>query len=90
MIVLIRLSLLLIDTYVNRRLLRWLGHIVRMKPDRLPRKMLASWEPSKRGAPEFTYGRSVYKCLKKVGLAKHDWYEKALNRNQWRHFINLN
>ena len=60
-----------------------------MSPQRLPRKMLASWVYAKRprGAPEFTYGRGVYKCLKKVGLSKRDWYEKALNRSDWRQII---
>ena len=84
-----RLSLQSIDSYVNRRQLRWLGHVARMEPQRLPRKMLTSWVPSKRprGAPNFTYGRGIYKCLRKVGLSKNDWYQKALNRLDWRRII---
>ena len=82
-----RLSLQSIDLYVNRRQLRWLGHVARMGPQRLPRKMLTSWVPSKRprGAPNFTYGRGIY--LRKIGMSKNDWYENALNRLAWRRII---
>ena len=84
-----RTGLLSIDVYVTRRQLRWLGHVTRMPTDRLPRKMLTCWvnERRPRGAPEFTYGRGIYKSLKKVGLAKCEWYGKALNRVEWKNVI---
>ena len=75
-----RFPLLPIDVYVNRRQLRWLGHVARMDSKRLPRKMLTSWV-------EFTYGRSIYKCFKRIGISKNDWYEKARNRDEWRNII---
>jgi len=80
------------DTYVTRRQLRWLGHVARMPPNRLPRKMLTCWvnEKRPRGAPEFTYGRGIYKSLKKVNLSKRDWYGKALDKCEWRRIINSN
>ena len=61
-----KLNMSSIDSYVSKRQLRWLGHVARMEYDRLPRKLLSSWVPSKRpkGAPQFTYGRGIYKCLK--------------------------
>ena len=37
---------------------------------------------------EFTYGRGIYKSLKKVNLSKYDWYYKALDRLEWRSNIN--
>ena len=51
--------------------------------------MLTCWvnERRPRGAPEFTYGRGIYKSLKKVGLAKCEWYGKALNRVEWKNVI---
>ena len=52
------------------RLLRWVGHVVRMPIDRLPRKMLTAWVPSKRvlGCPRMTYGRTVKKALMNCGI----------------------
>ena len=66
---LVRTGLNSIDVYITRRQLRWLGHVSRMPSDRLPRKMLTCWvnERHPLGAPEFTYGRGIYKNLKKVG-----------------------
>ena len=63
-----RVGLKSIDTYVTQRQLRWAGHVARISYDRLPRKMLSSWVPSKRpkGAPEFTYGRGLFKALEKA------------------------
>ena len=51
-----------IDFYVARRQLRWLGHVSRMGWERLPRRMLSAWVAHKRpaGAPQFTYGRTIY------------------------------
>ena len=56
--------------YYETRLLRWVGHVVRMPIDRLPRKMLTAWVPSKRviGCPRMTYGRTVKKALMNCGI----------------------
>ena len=85
-----RVGLSTIDSYVTRRQLRWVGHVARMSEERLPRKMLSCWVKEKRprGAPEFTYGRGVYKALKKVGLDKNDWYRTAMDRAKWRAIVN--
>ena len=56
-----RLGLDSIEYYIARRQLRWLGHVRRMGPERLPRRMLSAWVAHKRpaGAPQFTYGRCI-------------------------------
>ena len=84
-----KLNMSPIDSYVSKRQLRWLGHVARMGYDRLPRKLLSSWVPSKRpkGAPQFTYGRGIYKCLKKCKIEICDWYNSALDRLVWNGLI---
>ena len=84
-----RMSLRSIDTYVTRRQLRWAGHVARMDFTRFPRKMLSSWVPSKRpvGAPEYTYGRGLYKALKKAGIDKSSWFDLAIDKSEWRKII---
>ena len=60
-----------------------------MGPERLPRKMLTSWilEKRCRGAPEYTYGRGMYKAMKKLNIGKNEWYDIALDRAKWRNAI---
>jgi len=72
--------------YVTKRPLRWVGHVVRMRMDRLPRKMLTSWvnEKRSRGSPEMTYGRSLMKALKRANIDKSIWFEMAKDRNEWK------
>ena len=84
-----KLSLKSVNTYIAKKQLQWVGHVVRMPWHRLPRKMLTCWVRSKRprGCPKFTYGRSVKKLLKKVGIDKMVWYDLASDRLRWRGLI---
>ena len=84
-----RLSLESIDTYVCRQQLRWAGHVIRMPWSRLPRKILSCWVRSKRprGAPKFTYGRSLMNCLKKANIDRERWHLLACDRHSWRNRI---
>ena len=38
-----RLEINPLDTYYNRRLLQWAGHVSRMPMSRVPRSLLKSW-----------------------------------------------
>ena len=84
-----RLGLLKIDAYIRRRQLRWAGHVARMSMDRLPRKMMSCWVRNKRprGAPLFTYGRGLYKTMKKENIDKIHWMNIATNREEWRDIL---
>lgn len=59
------LQLETMEFYLRRRALRWLGHVVRMDYDRVPRKMLFGWVDNarKRGGQKLTYGRRVLRLV---------------------------
>ena len=84
-----RVGITPIDNLVSINQLKWSGHVMRMTEERLPRKMISSWvkEPRPKGAPQSTYGRGLYKALAKVHLTRHDWHEKAKDREIWRDMI---
>ena len=84
-----RLGLISIESYVYRRQLRWAGHISRMSFDRLPRKMLSCWVKNRRpvGAPEFTYGRGLYKALRNSNIDIDTWFEIAFDRQMWKSVV---
>jgi len=78
-----------IDYYLPRRQLGWLGHVARMPPARLPRKMLSAWVPHARpvGAPRMTYGRSIAKALNEFDLHRSAWPSLAADRAGWREML---
>ena len=57
----------LLRWHYETRLLRWAGHIARMKHDRLPLMLLTSWVPNSRpiDCPRMTFGRTVKKAMKR-------------------------
>ncbi len=65
-----RLGVGTFDSYYNRRLLRWAGHVARMPMDRMPRKLLTGWVEHARpvGCPQMTWGRTLNKALKSYDL----------------------
>ena len=86
-----RVGLKPIDSYITRRQLQWAGHVWRMPFNRLPRKMLTCWvaSPRPRGCPQFTYGRGLQKALKRAELAKSEWTALASDREKWRGLISV-
>ena len=86
-----RVGLRTIESYINRRQLQWAGHVLRMPFERLPRKMLTCWvaSPRPRGCPQFTYGRGLYKALRRANIEKNSWTALAMDRDKWRGMILL-
>ena len=78
-----------INVYINRRQLRWAGHVARMPTTRLPRKMLSSWVRTKmpHGAPRLTYDRTLNKALRKANVDKNTWHVQAHDKLGWRLLI---
>lgn len=86
-----RLNIYSLDAYYNSRLLRWVGHVARMKMSRMPRKLLTGWVNHKRpvGAPQMTYGRTVNKALKSKNITttfkgRWGWNKIAADKAKWR------
>ena len=79
-----------ISTQVRRRRWKWIGHVLRMAPNRNPHVAL-SWAPSgkrRRGRPRETWRRTVEKERAELGLAS--WAAAAAvakNRDRWRALI---
>lgn len=88
--VLRRLELESIDTYLYRRVTRWLGHVARMPFDRLPRKFLSAWlrHPRPTSTPKLHYGTHILKTLKRIKVAPGAWYALAQDREEWRSLVN--
>ena len=63
-----RMGLESLEYYLRTRTLRWVGHLVRMPYERLPRKLLFSWirHPRKSGGQTLTYGRHVNTLLRQA------------------------
>ena len=81
-----RVGLRSIECYVSQRRLQWIGSVMRMKVDRLPRQLVSSWVNHRRplGRPLLNYGQSLDKDLRRVGFgAGENWSEIAQDKNRW-------
>ena len=76
------------EYYISLRKLRWAGHLARMPMTRLPRQFLTSWvnHPRPHGRPQYTYGHSLSKSLKRAGISSafKEWSQLAQDRSNWR------
>ena len=74
---------------IKRRRLRWLGHVLRMPQDSIP-KVDLRWTPSgkrKRGRPMMTWRQSVMAELKEMGLSWGEAQASAKDRTLWRSIV---
>ena len=80
-----------IDHYISLRKPRWAGHIARMPMDRYPRLFLTSWvrRPRPHGRPQYTFGHSLNKTLRRAGISTDfkKWRALAQDRTPWRDLI---
>jgi hypothetical protein len=71
-------------------MVRWLGHVLRMKNDRLPNILLFD-QPSrakrKAGRPRLGWEDVVRKDLRKMGTSCDGPMTEALNRLGWRRSV---
>ena len=82
-----RLGIEPLDSYYQRRLLRWAGHVSRMPIGRLPRMLLTGWVANPRpiGCPQMTWGRTLKKALlcKDLPTEFAEWSKLAADRVKW-------
>ncbi|KAI8507720.1 hypothetical protein Bbelb_151000 [Branchiostoma belcheri] len=75
-----------LTTEITGRRLKWLGHVLRMPDNRIP-KVALSWRPEgkrKRGRPKTTWRRTVSDNLAAMGLNWRSVNNIAQDRPRWR------
>ena len=78
-----------ISLEIKNRRLHWLGHVLRMPENRIP-KVAMRWTPwgrRKRGRPKTTWRRTVMKELEEMGLTWGEAQAKARDRSLWRSVV---
>jgi len=85
--VLSRASLTSIEAIILKNRLRWIGHVSRMPPTRLPRTiMYGELAEGTRplGRPKYRYKDQAKASFRSIGLDHTTWEEEASERGQWR------
>ena len=75
-----------IDLEINKRRLRWLGHVLRMSPERIA-KVALRWTPAgkrKRGRPKTTWRKTVETELSEMDLSWGEAQAIAKDKTQWK------
>ena len=74
---------------IKRRRIRWLGHVLRMGLDRIPKTALRWTPPGKRrrGRPKTTWRRTVMAELSEMGLSWGEAQHAAKDRSRWKQII---
>jgi len=75
-----RLGIHSLEHYLQVRLLRWVGHVVRMDYDRLPRKLLFGWVQHRRrvGRPQLTFGHRIHRVIDAALVQAHPDIRRAV------------
>jgi hypothetical protein len=80
-----------ISEEIQKRRLRWFGHVCRMEPQRLPYQLLWRTRPSQwkiiRTAPKKIWSKQVENDLANRRLTLRDAKNIALDRQQWKELI---
>ena len=77
-------------TILRQQRLRWLGHVIRMTNDRIPKMVLFSELASgarKRGKPILRYKDCCKEDLQVIGVTPESLQTVALDRDAWRHLV---
>ena len=78
-----------IDLEIKKRRLRWLGYVLRMSPERMP-KVALRWTPAgkrKRGRPKTTRRKTVETELSEMGLSWGEAQAIVKDKTRWKRDI---
>jgi hypothetical protein len=73
--------------WIKGQRISWLGHLERMKGDRMPKKNLTQEleEMRRRGRPRKEWREEVERDLQVLGVRR--WRELAIDREKWRGIV---
>ena len=87
-----RLGLQPLDWYLANRSLRWIGHVARMGPERLPARLAFGWVDTKRRsggqAASLASTTKVHLAVMNLPTNERDWLPLAANPREWWRLIN--
>ena len=78
-----------LETLITRRRWRWIGHVLRMEPDAIP-KVALRWTPEgtrRRGRPRQIWRRTIEAEMREKGKTWAEIQRLANNRDQWKIFV---
>jgi hypothetical protein len=78
-----------VTTEIKRRRFKWLGHVLRMDTNSIPKTALR-WTPQgkrKRGRPKTTWRRTVMSELDELGISWGEAQSRAKDRQDWRSIV---
>ena len=82
----------LIGEQIQKRRLRWFGHVCRMSTNRLPHKLLWRAKPDhwrvQRAAPKKTWLRNIEEDLKNQRIDINVAKNTAMDRQKWKTIVN--
>lgn len=79
-----------VESMLTAAQLRWAGHVVRMNPERLPRKVLFGELVEGRrsgGGQKLRYKDVIKRHLKATNIDHSTWQTIAVNRSLWRNTV---
>jgi len=76
------------DLIIKERRLRWLGHVLRMEDDRIP-KQATRWQMDsctrrRAGRPRLNWIDTVTRDFKSIGMAWEDAEQAVVDTEDWR------
>lgn len=81
-----------IEATIAKHHLRWVGHVIRMPENRLPRRIMYSQLHEgrrKAGGPKLRYKDQLKKTLKRCDIEPKSLEQLANNREDWRRHIHI-
>ena len=81
----------LMSDVLRHQRLQWLGHVARMPPDRLPKRVLFGWfcHPRPAHRLRLRWKDHVAADFRSLGIAQSSWFAEAQDRQAWRAITRL-